>query len=109
MNKLGIEGMDGKIEYIREQLNDMDNCIQIAEEASELAKAALKYIRVKYGNSPTPVSVEEAEQNLKEEIADIKNAILIHDRYNSWKDDITDIMHKKLDRAIDRFVERSNK
>lgn len=48
---------------------------QLAEEASELAQAALKLRRALDGTNPTPKSVEECEENLTEEIADINNAI----------------------------------
>ena len=43
----------------------------LAEEASELAKAALKYRRALYGTNPTPISEDDAYENLCEEIADV--------------------------------------
>lgn len=48
---------------------------QLAEEASELAQAALKLRRALDGTNPTPKSVAECEANLTEEIADINNAV----------------------------------
>ena len=48
---------------------------QLAEEASELAQAALKLRRALDGTNPTPKSVAECEANLIEEFADISNAI----------------------------------
>lgn len=47
---------------------------QLAEEASELAQAALKLRRALDGTNPTPKSVAECESNLIEEFADINNA-----------------------------------
>lgn len=47
---------------------------QLAEEASELAQAALKLRRALDGTNPTPKSVAECEANLIEEFADINNA-----------------------------------
>lgn len=47
---------------------------QLAEEASELAQAALKLRRALDGTNPTPKSVAECEANLLEEFADISNA-----------------------------------
>lgn len=44
---------------------------QLAEEATELAKAALKLARVERGNNPTPVTKEQALENLQEEISDV--------------------------------------
>lgn len=44
---------------------------QLAEEASELAQAALKLRRALDGTNPTPKSVEECESSLHEEWADV--------------------------------------
>lgn len=44
---------------------------QLAEEAAELAHAALKLRRALDGTNPTPVSVQEAGNQLVEEIADV--------------------------------------
>ena len=43
--------------------------VQVAEECSELSKAALKLHRVATGT--TPVSLEDAKENLIEEMADV--------------------------------------
>lgn len=48
---------------------------QLAEEASELAQAALKLRRALDGTNPTPKNVAECEANLMEEFADISNAV----------------------------------
>jgi hypothetical protein len=48
---------------------------QLAEEASELAQAALKLRRALDGTNPTPKSVAECEANLIEEFSDISNAV----------------------------------
>ena len=55
---------------------------QLAEEASELAQAALKPRRALDGTNPTPKSVAECEANLTEEIADVTNAI--DALFDSW-------------------------
>ena len=44
---------------------------QLAEEAAELAHAALKLSRILRGESPTPVSEAEAHEALVREIADV--------------------------------------
>ena len=44
----------------------------LAEEASELAQAALKLRRVYDGTNPTPVKEEDAQERLYEEMADVK-------------------------------------
>ena len=43
---------------------------QAAEEASELAKAALKYVRVLFNENPTPVTKDKAFNDLTEEYSD---------------------------------------
>ena len=48
-----------------------DLLCQLAEEASELAQAALKLKRAMEGTNPTPMSVEECVANMDEEIADV--------------------------------------
>ena len=45
---------------------------QLAEEATELAQAALKLRRALDGTNPTPVSIQEAGDRLVEEIADVR-------------------------------------
>lgn len=55
---------------------------QLAEEASELAQAALKLRRALDGTNPTPKSVTECEANLTEEIADV--TIAIDALFDSW-------------------------
>lgn len=55
---------------------------QLAEEASELAQAALKPRRALDGTNPTPKSVAECEANLMEEFADVINAI--DALFDSW-------------------------
>ena len=43
---------------------------QAAEEASELAKAALKYARILFNENPTPVTKDKAFNDLTEEYSD---------------------------------------
>lgn len=43
----------------------------LAEEAAELAQAALKLARVIRDENPTPVTAEEAEGHLSEEMVDV--------------------------------------
>lgn len=58
--------------YIRDVLSERTLLEQLAEEASELAQAALKLIRAaEYSNNPTPITLQEAEVNLDEELHDV--------------------------------------
>ena len=63
--------MEDTIKYVREKLPREDLLCQLAEECAELGKAALKLARVLRGVNPTPVTREEAFQNLVEEMADV--------------------------------------
>ena len=44
----------------------------LAEEAVELAHAAMKYARILREESPTPVKVEDIIEHLEEEYADVR-------------------------------------
>lgn len=63
------------IEYIREKVPRSELLAQLAEEAAELAHAALKLRRTIIDTNPTPVSEEEALNGLYEEIADVELCI----------------------------------
>ena len=65
------------LEYIAANLSDEDILCQIAEEADELAKAALKLRRAITQTNPTPVSDEEAVDSIIEEYADTIGAFEI--------------------------------
>ena len=43
----------------------------LAEEASELAQAALKIARIQRNENPTPVDMVDAVKNLNEEVTDV--------------------------------------
>lgn len=60
-----------KMQYIIDCLPTEELLAQLAEEASELAQAALKYRRVLDGTNPARISKEDAIKNLLEEISDV--------------------------------------
>lgn len=64
-------------EFIRERIGMPEALAQLAEEAAELAQAALKYRRAITGKNPTPMSEEEALEHLREEIADVDLCIVV--------------------------------
>ncbi len=91
---------------------------QLAEEASELAQAALKLRRALDGTNPTPKSVAECEANLMEEFADVTNAI--DALFDSWFganiksesefwDAEREIEDAKYKRWLSRLEEKENK
>ncbi len=50
--------MINEVAYIKEHLPKAEILCQLAEEASELAQAALKLRRALDGTNPTPVTIE---------------------------------------------------
>ncbi len=91
---------------------------QLAEEASELAQAALKLRRALDGTNPTPKSVAECEANLMEEFADINNATdALCDVWfgNDFKSEhefwnaVQEIADNKYFRWLSRLKEKENK
>ena len=72
----------------------------LAEEAAELAQAALKLRRVIDGTNPTPMTHEEAMDNLEEEIADV-HLYLNYIDYDSRK--VTEFYKNKRERWENRL------
>ncbi len=52
-------------------LSEATRLEQLAEEATELAHAALKLARIRRGENPTPTEKHEASRALLEEFADV--------------------------------------
>ena len=60
------------IDYISKNISELAVLMALAEEASELSKAAMKVARAKgMLDNPTPISVEQAEADLIEEYNDL--------------------------------------
>lgn len=85
---------------------DIDNELtQLAEEAAELAQAALKYRRAlqtarwEENISPTPKTLNEAYDSLVEECSDVMLAVLVTTRHLISND----IMLNKAKRWLDRL------
>lgn len=100
---------------ISDILPETEILAQLAEEASELAQAALKLRRALDGTNPTPKSVEECEANLHEEWADVnvafdqlwddKGAFQLVELDEEYQIAIT----KKLDCWLSRLEAKENK
>ena len=77
---------------------------QLAEEAAELAQAALKLRRALVKTNPTPQGVGKAMANLYEEIADVQNCLSVIDaRGQLDKGDIERLREAKMTRWITRL------
>lgn len=73
----------------------------LAEEAAELAQAALKYRRTFTNVNPTPVTGPEAYEKLLEEIADVElylDQLQLGYRFSDASKKITQIKERKLER-----------
>lgn len=60
---------------ISDYLPQTEILAQLAEEASELAQAALKLRRALDDSNPTPKTIPECWESLEEEIGDVMNCI----------------------------------
>ena len=100
--------MMDKLQYIRDNTGCEDQIGQLAEEAVELAHAALKLERVVRGTNPTPVTQIEATVKLCEEVADVLNCLEV---LKIWPgtESINGIREEKLDRWVERIKERKEK
>ena len=94
--------MGTDIEYIASKLSREDILCQLAEEAAELAQAALKLHRVITGTNPTPISYDKAYDSLIEEIADVKTAVMAF-TLGDADDDIAMIAKEKSARWAGRL------
>ena len=78
------------IDYIANNISELAVLMALAEEASELSKAAMKLARAKgLLDKPTRISGERAEAGLIEEYNDLLNCVTILDKVSglSLKDD----------------------
>lgn len=100
----GVREMVNKedLKYIKENLSTNDAYCQLAEEAAELAHAALKVIRAINNTNPTPKIFLEAIDTLNEEAADVFNALyVVIDDYEFIK--VRDIAKRKMKRWKERL------
>lgn len=59
------------IKIVKVKMGEAELLAQLAEEAAEMGQAALKLRRVIDGKNPTPVTYDDAMENLLEEMADV--------------------------------------
>lgn len=97
------------LEYIAENLSEDDILCQIAEEAAELAQAALKLRRAITKTNPTPVTKEKAADNLIEEYGDTVVACVAyftkHDLIDRKYVDVLEKSNTKYSRWAQRIKE----
>lgn len=87
------------IEYIASRHTEGDLLCQLAEEAAELAQAALKLRRAITQNNPTPVTAADAKAALIEEIADVEVAFeVLRHKIGITCDDVFAVEDAKIER-----------
>ena len=92
---------------ISDILSKTEILAQLAEEASELAQAALKLRRALDGTNPTPKSVEECQKAFEEEYADVVNCIIALDCMDDAAfERIQKIQYEKEVRWLSRLKEK---
>ena len=90
--------------FVASQLSPAELLAQVAEEAAELAKAALKLERVMGGKNYTPVTRDAAEAALIEEIADVNVALdVMMSKLKLEYERVSDIEGEKLTRWARRL------
>lgn len=93
------------LQFVRATVPPSELWAQLAEEATELAHAALKLRRSTGGANPTPVKPDEAFGAVMEEIADV--TLLIHVLQLDLSPDAIEMTgRRKLLRWRDRLKER---
>lgn len=90
---------------IREEVPADDIYKNLAEEACELAQAALKMCRVESKTNPTPVTVEEARAKLIEEFTDVLNIAKVLALTPNWS--IGEAKLKRWCRRLDEVKGRN--
>lgn len=94
------------LEYIAANLSDEDILCQIAEEAAELAQAALKLRRAISQTNPTPITVGEAVDNLFEEYGDTVGAFRVWAKKNNLDNEIYETSNENIYSKYDRWTDR---
>lgn len=96
-----------EIDYIASKLSKEEILCQLAEEAAELAQAALKLRRALTETNPTPVDFDTAYGNLLEEIADVEGAVKVL-TLGRKKEEIAKISGDKITRWAQRLKEKED-
>ena len=91
-------------QIVRDHLPTAELLAQLAEEAAELAQAALKLRRVYEGTNPTPVTQKDALAALREEYADVRLCLKVLDILGT-PGPVYDLMDRKLARWCSWLLE----
>lgn len=92
---------------VKDYLTQAELLCQLAEEAAELAQAALKERRALTNDNPTPVSYADARSNLIEEIADVFVCLSELLEIRDWEE-VANIREQKENRWLRRLEGSKN-
>ena len=92
------------VAYVSDMLPEESLLIQLEEECGEFLAATAKLRRVREGLNPTPVGLEEAKRHVREEIADVANAVEVL-LAKCDTGEYADIMEAKMKRWVKRLRE----
>jgi NTP pyrophosphatase (non-canonical NTP hydrolase) len=98
--------MRSLLDTIKKNVPLEERLLGLAEEASELSQAALKYRRALTKKNPTPLSEDDAYENLLEEIADVT---LYMDTLYINTGTVKEHYNRKLRRWNDRLMKETQK
>lgn len=92
------------VNFVREHVSELDRIDQLMEECSELLVACSKRKRALQKTNPTPVTAEEALQEIKEESQDVLNVLCTLGMFvfENPEEGTTERMKRKMDRWVDR-------
>ena len=98
------------IDYISKNISELAVLMALAEEASELSKAAIKLARAKgLLDNPTPISVEQAEADLIEEYNDLLICVGVLNKMPSLTICVdVDLRKRKCRRWAERIKRQKN-
>lgn len=85
---------------IKKSLSVVELLAGLAEEASEVAQAALKLRRVYDQSNPTPMREDEAIEKLYEEVADVQLYLQMIDIPWNYIDEIIERKRKRWEERI---------
>lgn len=97
--------MEDNIKRVQELLDRPELLCQLAEECTELGKAALKLRRTMTGTNPTPLTEEEAWRNFTEEVSDVMGCLKAL-KIPTDDEMVREIQEYKFKRWVRRLEER---
>lgn len=101
--------MENDFTFVMKRLSQEELLCQLAEEAAELAQAALKLRRIISGVNPTPVTRDEAICNLLEEFGDVQDCFALAVKPTETELSFISCMrNKKMKRWVSRLKEKEN-